>query len=71
MSNIPVNGITGGGATTGSAAASGGSTSSTGDAAGNNQLTQAFDNAIQQARETLAISTEKGAILYALKQRPQ
>ncbi|MEZ5792468.1 MAG: hypothetical protein R3D34_17370 [Nitratireductor sp.] len=40
-------------------------------AAGNEQLTQAFDTAIQQAQQTLAISTEKGAQLYALKQRPQ
>ncbi|MCB1429819.1 MAG: hypothetical protein KDJ48_00415 [Nitratireductor sp.] len=39
--------------------------------AGNEQLTQAFDTAIQQAQQTLAISTEKGAQLYALKQRPQ
>jgi hypothetical protein len=71
MASIPVNGTAAGGAATGSAGAGGGSTSGTGDTAGNDQLTQAFDNAIQQAQQTLAISTQKGAVLYALKQRPQ
>jgi hypothetical protein len=40
-------------------------------AAGNEQLQQAFDQAISQAQKTLEISTKKGAQLYALKQRPQ
>ncbi|MEZ5840550.1 MAG: hypothetical protein R3D02_08995 [Hyphomicrobiales bacterium] len=39
--------------------------------AGNEQLSQAFDEAIAKAAETLAITTKKGADLYALKQRPQ
>ena len=39
--------------------------------AGNEQLTQAFDQAIEQAQQTLMTTTTKGADLYALKQRPQ
>lgn len=39
--------------------------------AGNEQLAQAFDTAIQQAQQTLMTTTTKGADLYALKQRPQ
>jgi hypothetical protein len=38
---------------------------------GNAKLEQAFDHAMQQAQETLSITTVKGASLYALKQRPQ
>ena len=51
-----------------------GGTSGTGGAgagAGNDQLAQAFDTAIQQAQQTLMTTTTKGADLYALKQRPQ
>ena len=36
---------------------------------GNSQLNQAFNQAIGQAQQTLAITTEKGADLYALKQQ--
>ena len=39
--------------------------------AGNDQLAQAFDQAIEQAQQTLMTTTTKGADLYALKQRPQ
>ncbi len=35
---------------------------------GNAQLSQAFDRAIEQAQQTLATTTIKGADLYALKQ---
>ena len=47
-----------------------GSTGSTGAAGGeaNNQLSQAFDKAMEKAAKTLEITTEKGAELYALKQ---
>lgn len=38
---------------------------------GNQTLNQAFDHAMQQANQTLATTTIKGASLYALKQRPQ
>lgn len=38
---------------------------------GNEQLNEAFDYAIQEASQTLSITTKKGADLYALKQRPQ
>lgn len=38
---------------------------------GNDQLNEAFDYAIQEASQTLSITTKKGADLYALKQRPQ
>ena len=48
-------------------AATGGATAG----AGNEQLAQAFDQAIQQAQQTLMTTTTKGADLYALKQRPQ
>ena len=36
---------------------------------GNNQLNQAFDYAINEASQTLTITTKKGADLYALKQQ--
>lgn len=62
------NAIGAGGAT--GAAGAGGEAGGAG-AAGNEQLTQAFDSAIQNAQKTLEISTKKGAELYALKQRPQ
>ena len=54
--------------TAGAAGAAGG-----GDAAGagNERLAQAFDQAIEQAQQTLMTTTTKGADLYALKQRPQ
>lgn len=42
-----------------------------GAGAGNDQLAQAFDTAIAEAQKTLALTTTKGADLYALKQRPQ
>ncbi|MCC2113604.1 MAG: hypothetical protein KDJ16_16335 [Hyphomicrobiales bacterium] len=45
--------------------------SGTGGSSGNEQLSQAFDHAMQQAAQTLSITTVKGAALYALKQRPQ
>ena len=53
--------------------AAAGSAASTGGAAGagNDQLAQAFDQAIEQAQQTLMTTTTKGADLYALKQRPQ
>ena len=38
---------------------------------GNSGLNSAFDHAIQEANQTLSITTKKGADLYALKQRPQ
>lgn len=55
----------------GAAPAGGGTAAAGGDGQGNSALTQAFDSAIQQAQKTLEISTEKGATLYAMKQRPQ
>lgn len=42
-----------------------------GAGAGNTKLNEAFDYAIQEATQTLSITTKKGADLYALKQRPQ
>ncbi|MEL7428638.1 MAG: hypothetical protein AAFN43_01440 [Pseudomonadota bacterium] len=39
-----------------------------GSTQGNDQLSQAFDRAIEQAQQTLATTTIKGADLYALKQ---
>ena len=48
-----------------------GPTGTGGAGAGNDQLAQAFDMAIQQAQQTLMTTTTKGADLYALKQRPQ
>jgi hypothetical protein len=36
---------------------------------GNKELAASFDFAIKQASETLKLTTEKGADLYALKQR--
>jgi hypothetical protein len=51
--------------------AAGGNAAQGGDSGGNQQLEAAFDQAIQQAQKTLEISTKKGAVLYALKQRPQ
>ena len=39
-----------------------------GSTEGNDQLSQAFDRAIEQAQQTLATTTIKGADLYALKQ---
>lgn len=42
-----------------------------GGANGNQQLDGAFEFAMQQAQQTLSITTVKGAALYALKQRPQ
>ena len=41
---------------------------SQGSTEGNDQLSQAFDRAIEQAQQTLATTTIKGADLYALKQ---
>lgn len=35
---------------------------------GNQQLSQAFDQAIEQAQQTLELTTRRGADLYALKQ---
>ena len=55
----PTQGAGGGGAAGGAAGA------------GNDQLAQAFDQAIEQAQQTLMTTTTKGADLYALKQRPQ
>lgn len=52
------------------AGASGGATGS-GAGLGNTKLNEAFDYAIQEAQQTLSITTKKGADLYALKQRPQ
>ncbi len=48
----------------------GGTTGASGNE-GNSTLNEAFDHAMQQAQETLATTTIKGASLYALKQRPQ
>jgi hypothetical protein len=56
-------GATGGNST---APADGGNAS-----AGNDQLQAAFGSAISQAQKTLQVTTEMGAILYAMKQRPQ
>ena len=42
-----------------------------GGGTGNQALNSAFDYAIQEASQTLTITTKKGADLYALKQRPQ
>lgn len=55
----------------GAAAAGGGAGAAGGDSQGNDALSQAFDAAIQKAQKTLEITTEKGAELYAMKQRPQ
>lgn len=55
----------------GAAAAGGGAAGAGGDSQGNDALSQAFDAAIQKAQKTLEITTEKGAELYAMKQRPQ
>lgn len=52
------------------AGAAGGAGGATGNE-GNQTLNQAFDHAMQQANQTLATTTIKGASLYALKQRPQ
>lgn len=62
-------------ATSNNTAAAGTGTNGTGAggnnaSAGNEQLQAAFDSAIAQAQKTLEITTEKGAQLYALKQRP-
>jgi len=38
---------------------------------GNSQLQAAFDTAIQQAGQTLSISTQGQAVLNALRARPQ
>lgn len=51
------------------AAASG--SSGAGGATGNEALNDAFNYAITEARQTLTITTKKGADLYAMKQRPQ
>ncbi|MEZ5792449.1 MAG: hypothetical protein R3D34_17270 [Nitratireductor sp.] len=59
------------GADAASQALAAGSTASTGAGAGNDKLSEAFDYAIQEAQQTLTITTKKGADLYALKQRPQ
>ena len=53
------------------AATGGTGTAAAGAGAGNDQLAQAFDQAISQAQQTLMTTTTKGADLYALKQRPQ
>ena len=51
--------------------AAGGAAAGAGEAgAGNDRLAEAFDQAIDQAQQTL-MTTTKGADLYALKQRPQ
>jgi hypothetical protein len=68
MQNTAVNGAGGATKTTGTGNATG-NTGATGNA-GNEQLEAAFNSAIAQAQKTLEISTEKGAQLYALKQRP-
>lgn len=47
----------------------GGAGAAGGNGQGNSQLNQAFNQAIGQAQQTLAITTEKGADLYALKQQ--
>lgn len=52
------------------AGAGGTAANANGASAGNEQLQAAFDSAIAQAQKTLEITTEKGAQLYALKQRP-
>ena len=54
------------GAATGAAGATG--TGSSGDG-GNAALEASFNSAIEKANKTLALTTEKGAELYALKQR--
>ena len=52
--------------------AAGGAAAGAGEAgAGNDRLAEAFDQAIDQAQQTLMTTTTKGADLYALKQRPQ
>ena len=56
---------------TGAMGGSAGASGATGGSSGNEQLSQAFDHAMQQAAQTLSITTVKGASLYALKQRPQ
>lgn len=53
------------------AAGGNGATGLGGSGQGNEQLNEAFDYAIQEASQTLSITTKKGADLYALKQRPQ
>lgn len=62
MNNVSLNGVSGG-------QQQGLSTGGTGE--GNTKLNEAFDFAIQEATQTLTITTKKGADLYALKQRPQ
>ncbi|MEM7291050.1 MAG: hypothetical protein AAF412_11895 [Pseudomonadota bacterium] len=52
----------------GTGATSGGSSLESGSTGGNDQLSAAFDRAIEQAQQTLATTTVKGADLYALKQ---
>ncbi|MCB1430445.1 MAG: hypothetical protein KDJ48_09395 [Nitratireductor sp.] len=59
------------GADAASQALANGSTTGVGAGAGNDKLSEAFDYAIQEAQQTLTITTKKGADLYALKQRPQ
>ena len=52
--------------------AAGGAAGGAGEAgSGNDRLASAFDQAIEQAQQTLMTTTTKGADLYALKQRPQ
>lgn len=57
------------GATMGAQGAGGGQGAG-GAGGGNGQLQAAFDQAIQQASETLAISTKGQATLNALRARP-
>jgi len=59
-----LNGANGAGGANAAGAANGGA-----NAAGNNQLSQAFDRAIAEAQKTLQTTTIKGADLYALKQQ--
>jgi tetrahydromethanopterin S-methyltransferase subunit D len=48
--------------------AGGGTADASAAGSGNPGLQQAFDSAIQQAQQTLEITTKNGAILYSLKQ---
>ncbi len=50
------------------AAAAAGSAASSAQGDGNDNLSEAFDKAITEARKTLELTTVKGADLYALKQ---
>lgn len=55
----------------GGAGSAGGSAAGGSAGEGNTKLQEAFDYAIQEATQTLQITTKRGADLYALKQRPQ